>query len=564
MKHEPTDNQTNTSTKSHNLAAAKFLEENGQFQLAWVEAIKSINHHPFHPEAYIQMASAAFSAKDPKSALVAAERALELTPKWPMAIKMVQTLKKYINKNPHVRVINPIDWPSLPPANLKPRLSVCMITKNEEKFLDQCLKSIKNVADEIIIIDTGSNDKTVQIAQEHGAQIGFFEWCDDFAAARNISIAPASGDWILILDADEELCLDSVDKIPYLLSQKDVSLYRVAIQNQDTGPRSKTYVPRLFRNIAGLQFIGRVHESILTTLELISHDWGLVQPIGDMLLIHHGYTDSIVQSRNKVERNYNLLIRAVKEFPQAAHYRMHLGLELMRMERVDESFSQYKQALNLLNIDKTDRESPEVRETLLTQYSTYLFIHKRYTEIINIFNSDLAKRNGLTSGQLMIRSIAFINCSKLSEALQDATEAYNRRDESTFSPQFFDPKSLAMEALVGEAYYVNNKINEAIFFLETALKAEKPELRTVLSYADCLNRIEKIGQALEHLHHQAVFVSDKPEIWIIGFKIAKQNPALEDIAIEWLQEALEHFPNDPKLNNFKSEFIDKINSRSKY
>ena len=561
MKHEPTDNQKNTLTKSHNLTAAKFLEENGQFQLAWVEAIKSINHHPFHPEAYIQMASAAFSAKDPKSALVAAERALELTPKWPMAIKMVQTLKKYINKNPHVKVINPIDWPSLPPANLKPRLSVCMITKNEEKFLDQCLKSIKNVADEIIIIDTGSNDKTVQIAQEHGAQIGFFEWCDDFAAARNISIAQASGDWILILDADEELCLNSVDKIPYLLSQKDVSLYRVAIQNQDTGPRSKTYVPRLFRNIAGLQFIGRVHESILTTLELISHDWGLVQPIGDMLLIHHGYTDSIIQSRNKVERNYNLLIRAVKEFPQAAHYRMHLGLELMRMERVDESFSEYKQALDLLNTDKTDRESPEVRETLLTQYSTYLFIQKRYTEIINIFNSDLAERNGLTSGQLMIRSIAFINCSKLSEALQDATEAYNRRDESTFSPQFFDPKSLAMEALVGEAYYVNNKINEAIFFLETALKAEKPELRTVLSYANCLNRIEKIGQALEHLHHQAVFVSDKPEIWIIGFKIAQQNPALRDIAIEWLQEALEHFPNDPILNGFKSEFINQTINR---
>jgi glycosyltransferase involved in cell wall biosynthesis len=562
MKYEKIDNQPNLSTKPHNLKAAKFLEETGEYKLAWVEAIKSINQNPFHPEAYIQMASAAFSAKDPKSALVAAERALELTPKWQMAIKMVQTLKKYIAKNRHVRVINPIDWPSLPPANLKPRLSVCMITKNEEKFLDQCLKSIKNVADEIIIIDTGSNDKTVQIAQEHGAQIGFFEWCDDFAAARNISIAQANGDWILILDADEELCIDSVDKIPSLLSQKDVALYRVAIQNQKTGTMSKNYVPRLFRNIAGLLFMGRVHETILPTLEFISRDWGLTTPIGDLLLIHHGYTDSIVQSRNKVERNYNLLIRAVEEFPRAPHYRMHLGLELMRMERVDESFAEYNQALNLLNTDKTDRESPEVRETLLTQYSTYLFIHKKYTEIIKIFNSDLAKRNGLTSGQLMIRSSAYLNCGQLSEALKDATEAYNRRDESTFSPQFIDPKSLAMEALVGEAYYVNNKITEAIFFLKIALKSEEPDLRTVLSYAECLSRIEEIGQALEHLHHQALFVSDKPEIWIIGFKIAQKNPALIDIAVEWLQEALGHFPNDPILNGFKSEFIDKINSRS--
>ena len=258
------------------------------------------------------MASAAFSAKDPKSALVAAERALELTPKWPMAIKMVQTLKQHINKNRHVRVNNFIDWPILPPGNPKPRLSVCMITKNEEKFLDQCLNSIKNVADEIIIIDTGSNDKTVQIAREHGAQVGFFEWCDDFAAARNISIAQASGDWILILDADEELCIDSVDKMPSLLSQKDVSLYRIAIQNQKTGTKSTNYVPRLFRNIAGLLFMGRVHETILPTLEFISRDWGLTTPIGDLLLIHHGYTDSIIQSRNKVERNWFLAISSGK------------------------------------------------------------------------------------------------------------------------------------------------------------------------------------------------------------------------------------------------------------
>ena len=312
MKYDITDNQPNTSTKSHNLTAAKFLEETGDYKLAWVEAIKSINQNPFHPEAYIQMASAAFSAKDPKSALVAAERALELTPKWPMAIKMVQTLKQHINKNRHVRVNNFIDWPILPPGNPKPRLSVCMITKNEEKFLDQCLNSIKNVADEIIIIDTGSNDKTVQIAREHGAQVGFFEWCDDFAAARNISIAQASGDWILILDADEELCIDSVDKMPSLLSQKDVSLYRIAIQNQKTGTKSTNYVPRLFRNIAGLLFMGRVHETILPTLEFISRDWGLTTPIGDLLLIHHGYTDSIIQSRNKVERNWFLAISSGK------------------------------------------------------------------------------------------------------------------------------------------------------------------------------------------------------------------------------------------------------------
>ena len=99
MKNETTCHQPNASQKSHNLTKAKFYENNGEYYLAWTEAIKSINQHPFHPEAYIQMASAAFSAKDPKAALSAAERALDLTPKWPTAIKLVKTLRQYILNN---------------------------------------------------------------------------------------------------------------------------------------------------------------------------------------------------------------------------------------------------------------------------------------------------------------------------------------------------------------------------------------------------------------------------------------------------------------------------------
>jgi glycosyltransferase involved in cell wall biosynthesis len=114
---------------------------------------------------------------------------------------------------------NPIAWPALPDPNRKPRLSVCMIVKNEERFLGQCLASVKDIADELIVIDTGSTDRTVEIAREHGAHVGHFEWCNDFAAARNASIAPATGDWILFLDADEGLSPAEKRSLPYLMSQ---------------------------------------------------------------------------------------------------------------------------------------------------------------------------------------------------------------------------------------------------------------------------------------------------------------------------------------------------------
>ena len=76
-----------------------------------------------------------------------------------------------------------------------------MITKNEEFFLEQCLNSVKDLVDEIIIVDTGSNDKTKDIARKFTDNIFDFEWCDDFSAARNESLKHATGDWILVLDA---------------------------------------------------------------------------------------------------------------------------------------------------------------------------------------------------------------------------------------------------------------------------------------------------------------------------------------------------------------------------
>ena len=85
-----------------------------------------------------------------------------------------------------------------------------MIVRDEEKNLVRCLKSVVPVVDELIIVDTGSKDNTIDIAKEFGAKVFLFEWCDDFAAARNESLKHATGDWILQLDADDELLPTSI------------------------------------------------------------------------------------------------------------------------------------------------------------------------------------------------------------------------------------------------------------------------------------------------------------------------------------------------------------------
>lgn len=85
------------------------------------------------------------------------------------------------------------------------RISLCMIVKDEEELLPHCLASVQGAVDEMIVVDTGSSDRSPEIARQHGAVVVPFEWCDDFAAARNAGLEQASGDWILFLDADEVL-----------------------------------------------------------------------------------------------------------------------------------------------------------------------------------------------------------------------------------------------------------------------------------------------------------------------------------------------------------------------
>src|SRR3989344_3396846 len=104
-------------------------------------------------------------------------------------------------------------------------ISLCMITKNEERYLEQCLNSVKDIIDEIIIVDTGSTDKTKEIAKKFNAKIIDFKWIDDFSAARNESLKHATKDWILVLDADENIGKESVAAVKKLVENKENDAY---------------------------------------------------------------------------------------------------------------------------------------------------------------------------------------------------------------------------------------------------------------------------------------------------------------------------------------------------
>ena len=204
-------------------------------------------------------------------------------------------------------------------------LSVCMIVRNEAKELPKLLANIRSFADEIIIVDTGSKDKTRKIAKkEPKARVFYHVWNDDFSQARNISLSHAKGDWILVLDADERI--DNPEILTLLFEDDQVDAYDILIHNlqpsQSITNVEISRLPRLFRN-KGYQYEGIIHEQISPSL--LSKQARRKQ--GDLVIVHHGYQRETVQGNVKrYDRNIELLQKQIRKTPDDFYYVYHLAL----------------------------------------------------------------------------------------------------------------------------------------------------------------------------------------------------------------------------------------------
>ena len=144
-------------------------------------------------------------------------------------------------------------------------LTVCLIVKDEEDVLSRCLESIKGFADEIVIVDTGSADSTCAIAKEYTDNVYFFEWCDDFSAARNFSFSKATSDFVMWLDADDVITGKNAQIISALKAEGnfDVAMLKYAAAfDKDGTPTFVYYRERIFRRTMKFVWKGAVHEAI--------------------------------------------------------------------------------------------------------------------------------------------------------------------------------------------------------------------------------------------------------------------------------------------------------------
>jgi len=168
-----------------------------------------------------------------------------------------------------------------------PSISIAMIVKDESENLAECLDSIRSVADEICIVDTGSLDNTVAIARDHGAKVGVYLWCDDFAAPRNESLRMCTGDWVFVVDADERIAPEDLPRLRELAHGPSDVCYRFTTRNYTNSNTISDFQPcaendenaqgfagwypstkvRFFPNGRGARFEGKIHELVNASLE---------------------------------------------------------------------------------------------------------------------------------------------------------------------------------------------------------------------------------------------------------------------------------------------------------
>ena len=322
-------------------------------------------------------------------------------------------------------------------------ITLSMIVKNEEQYLEDCLKSAKDVVDEIVVVDTGSADSTIEIAKRYNAKVFNFDWINDFAAARNFALKHSTGDWILYLDADERLTPKSKEEILFLTKDRNLNAYNCRLLNIDehnNRPSVMTYA-RLFPNDKNIRFKGAIHEQIESSLlknKIPVKESGIE-------IIHVGYNVSNEGLKLKAKRNLEILL---KEFEKnkTGYYAYHLGQTYALLEETDGAIGYFKMALNLGPLKKE-------YQALINRFLAIKNAEaSNWTEAYNYISKSIEYDKNQPMNLIAAAKI-FLKVGKVSEASQLCYDAYNinkklkKGEETSSQAILMDEKKLIYHTL---------------------------------------------------------------------------------------------------------------------
>lgn len=351
-------------------------------------------------------------------------------------------------------------------------LSLCLITKDEEKNIARCINSVKDIVDEIVVVDTGSKDKTVEIAESFGAKIIHAKWEDDFSKARNIAIENAKSDWILFLDADEEIAKEDVGKIRPLLNDDTVEAYILKFVNYggtnvSNGMTEIHYNFRIFRNNGKLKYIYPIHEN----LRNVKDNRVPVFKNADVTILHYGYLNETRIEKKKTERYINILLKYLMDHPNDKFQHGNLAVEYFNT-------GDYHKALKHLLIATKGMDVNSYAATRLLRYliSTYTAL-KDYDTALKIINDAKAYYADVPDFKFL-EGMIYIDQKRYNKAIELFKECLSMGEYKGIFVTMGGTGSYRARYMIGLCYEKLNRLNDAVKEYMELLK-ENPNYQEV-------------------------------------------------------------------------------------
>ena len=422
-------------------------------------------------------------------------------------------------------------------------ISLSMIVKNEEKYLEGCLESVKDVVDEIVIVDTGSTDRTKQIALQYDAIIHDFTWVNDFSVARNYAKTKCSGDWILYLDADERLDPLSKKEIHNIVSSNHKAGYfcQVLSIDNETGRDHSIKYTRLFPNHPQIIFVGKVHEQIQPSL--IQNGLPLLN--SEILINHIGYNISKAEKQNKARRNLNLLLQDYDK-NKSDYLAYQLGLTYQTLDEMDNACKYFKIAGSSNKLDK---------ELKALCYSSLAFIAHRNQKVQEaekyIFDSikldDKQPFSQLLAAKILLRKSDLIGAEKQCKQSFVLNKGLFNNKNHSLTSVYINPEEIIYFGMM-LAYQHSNDTNYQFYQNELyshydKLSGSKNSIKSVV-----LNKLLSNIPLSSKEEDVLVNISDKNNLGFFIFALTNYPDAQKKLN---LAEKLFHkFPDEAETGKF--------------
>ena len=415
-------------------------------------------------------------------------------------------------------------------------VSLCMIVKNESKYLGRCLESVKDLVDEIIVVDTGSTDNTVEIARKYGASVYEYQWDNNFSNARNKSLEHATKEWILLMDGDDEFNREDMDKFIQLINTSDKDGHYFITQSYTGEKPGKDVVTnlnlRLLRNNGKYKFTRAIHEQITDCTGKTDYTNFTTEEIH---IFHYGYLTDVVKEKEKRKRNISILQEELKKDPYNAFHCFNMGNEYFALGDQEKALSYFNKVYEKIDFNIGFSSKLVIRRIMCMEELG------RYEEALNAISEGLKAYPKFTDLEYL-RGYIYYKIGRFSLAI----ESMNRCIEMGKPP-------VQIEFLVGCGTYRPYEVLGKIYYqLEDFRKAYQCYEKVLALNPGFYNPIYRLGAILKKLYGNELYVSKKissyfnlnhqPNLVLIANVL--MNEGFYASAEEYLKKAYEMNPSD--------------------